>query len=66
MIEFLPRDATLARILTTGLCLCLRVYVCASVTRRYCIETAARIIDSGKLWYRQNEGTYFWDVVPKF
>jgi len=39
--RILPRDIMLARVLAVVLCLC--VFVSVSVTRRYCIEMAARI-----------------------
>ena len=39
MLGLYPRDAVLVQVLAMGLCLS----VCLSVTRRYCIESAARI-----------------------
>ena len=36
---FYPRDAMLARVIVIATCLSVRLSVCPSVTRRYCVKT---------------------------
>ena len=36
---FYPRDAMLARVIAIATCLSVRLSVCLSVTRRYCVKT---------------------------
>ena len=45
---FYPRDAMLARVIAIATCLSVRLSVCLSVTRRYCVKTmkASGVISS--------------------
>ena len=45
---YYPRDAMLARVIEIATCLSVRLSVCPSVTRRYCVKTkkASRMISS--------------------
>ena len=38
-LSFYPRDAMLARVIAIATCLSVRLSVCLSVTRRYCVKT---------------------------
>ena len=38
-LSFYPRDTMLARVIAIATCLSLRLSVCPSVTRRYCVKT---------------------------
>ena len=39
MNDFYPRDPMLARVIAIATCLSVRLSVCLSVTRRYCVKT---------------------------
>ena len=39
MSSFYPCDAMLARVIGTATCLSVRLSVCLSLTRRYCVKT---------------------------
>jgi len=39
LFAFYPRDAMLARVIGTATCMSVRLSVCPSVTRRYCVKT---------------------------